>query len=719
MLKYFIITIILLTSNLSAEIRGIISDSLTHEPIEGALVKPSGMNLYSITDSKGNFSMQFSHFTFLELIVSHPDYNTKKLIVKYEDHHNINVEITKVGSITKEIQISAQDYDIIDSKEQLSGLALDRKKSITLAQTISDLPGLSVRSMGNATSRPVLRGLGSYRMVIAENSLPINDLSATSPDHAVTANSSNAEDIQLFTGPDILIYSNSLAGAVVNQNTMNSTKFQPQNTKFDIFTGFESATNSALINSKITYPVDIFAFSSSIDYKNSQNINSPEGQLSNTESDFLNGTASFAFYGNNLKANISASGISSNYGIPGGFVGSHPNGVDITMIQQNQMFDLSYCTSGFLNLAGLKLKRSYYNHKEFENSGIVGAEFVVREYSGKFYANHNDNYIFDAGTFGLDLAFREHLYGGFVFTAPTDELIAAPYWVFKKSLQKFDFKFGARYETRLYYPDMNYFETSNIERNKQYNLLSASLDLIYNLTSNFSIGSVISHSERAPSVDELYKEGPHLAAYSFEVGNLSLNREIASVYELKLKYESSKTNINANIFLYDYQSFITPRNSGDTNWATLLPIFVTSEIPAYLTGADIYINNQIVDDFWIDATFNYVYGVIKEANSPLPMIPPFNARISLKYQTGNYNFSINSKYASAQNRLDQFEESTEEYLIFGLSADYAFSINNSKNIIILDVENIFNQTYRNHLSRIKSIFPEAGINIRINYKLSI
>jgi len=33
------------------------------------------------------------------------------------------------------------------------------------------------------------------------------------------------------------------------------------------------------------------------------------------------------------------------------------------------------------------------------------------------------------------------------------------------------------------------------------------------------------------------------------------------------------------------------------------------------------------------------------------------------------------------------------------------------------LNNIFNEEYYNHLSKIKSIMPEAGRNILINYKL--
>lgn len=48
-----------------------------------------------------------------------------------------------------------------------------------------------------------------------------------------------------------------------------------------------------------------------------------------------------------------------------------------------------------------------------------------------------------------------------------------------------------------------------------------------------------------------------------------------------------------------------------------------------------------------------------------------------------------------------------------------FYLGNTSNTISLNVDNIFNKEYRNHLSRIKSILPEAGRNLRLIYKLML
>jgi iron complex outermembrane receptor protein len=179
----------------------------------------------------------------------------------------------------------------------------------------------------------------------------------------------------------------------------------------------------------------------------------------------------------------------------------------------------------------------------------------------------------------------------------------------------------------------------------------------------------------------------------------------------------NRTKMSLTSYVFDFSSFITPRNSGDTNWATLLPIFATSEVPAMMAGIDFGVDHNLWRNFWVRSNLNYVYGEIKDEDSPLPMIPPFNGLLAFEYRSQDFNFGLKSEFASAQHRTDRFEEPTDSYIIFGIDANYNFLYNGVYNSIYFSIENIFDTVYYNHLSRIKSIFPEFGINFRISYKL--
>ena len=81
------------------------------------------------------------------------------------------------------------------------------------------------------------------------------------------------------------------------------------------------------------------------------------------------------------------------------------------------------------------------------------------------------------------------------------------------------------------------------------------------------------------------------------------------------------------------------------------------------------------------------------------------------------SFEMNSEFAAKQNQVDEFEEPTAGYVIFNSALQYSFNTDNLIHNFSLNLDNILNKEYRNHLSRVKSILPEAGRNLRLTYKM--
>jgi iron complex outermembrane receptor protein len=60
---------------------------------------------------------------------------------------------------------------------------------------------------------------------------------------------------------------------------------------------------------------------------------------------------------------------------------------------------------------------------------------------------------------------------------------------------------------------------------------------------------------------------------------------------------------------------------------------------------------------------------------------------------------------------------TAGYAVLNLSSQFMFAGKGNIHSLSLNLDNIFNTEYRSHLSRIKSILPEAGRSLRVTYKL--
>lgn len=91
--------------------------------------------------------------------------------------------------------------------------------------------------------------------------------------------------------------------------------------------------------------------------------------------------------------------------------------------------------------------------------------------------------------------------------------------------------------------------------------------------------------------------------------------------------------------------------------------------------------------------------------------------IEVTYKTHNWSLGLLNEWALKQTKVDEFEEPTNSYFIQNLFFQYAFTTDEYVHNFSLNFDNIWNKEYRNHLSRVKSILPEAGRNVRLLYKL--
>ena len=254
-------------------------------------------------------------------------------------------------------------------------------------------------------------------------------------------------------------------------------------------------------------------------------------------------------------------------------------------------------------------------------------------------------------------------------------------------------------------------------RERNFSSFSASASLIYDLGNAFYFGTNLSRSTRIPSIEELFSEGPHLAAYSYETGNPDLNLEKGFGTEFFVYYKKNGFFSLLNLFYNDLEYFIIPRNTGKINFSTLLPVFSTSGVPAILKGAEFQAEINFLNSFLLNGTLSYTEGNFKNEDSPLPAIPPLKAIFDLRFSKSKFQVGLNTEIVAEQNKVDQFEFPTKGYAIAGFYFQYYFPIAGTINNLVFGVENIFDKEYRNHLSRVKSIMPEAGRNFKASWKL--
>ncbi|WP_420806118.1 TonB-dependent receptor [Ignavibacterium album] len=708
-------------------LEGIVLDAENSEPISNAAVQLVGTDLYTTTKSDGTFSLQISIQINFRIKITHLAYQEKLIDFKSQDELNKKLIVYLIPKIINLSTVVVSEHrstslieEIRDYSNILGGRELQRNLSQTLASTLKNESGLSVRSMGPAPSRPVYRGLGQDRILISEDGMKTVDLSATSPDHAVTIEPFTSDRIEVLRGPKILTKTSSTVGGIVNVSR-NEIPQQIHNTYHLTVGGYIETVNKGYLGAiQSEIPINPLAIRFELSRRNTSDLETPEGLLKNSSSENLNSAIGLSYINDFGYIGGAFRFYDLSYGIPGGFIGAHPKGVTIDITKNQIHFDSNIKFLNDSNYFRLSYKNIYYRHKEFEFSGRIGSEFRIITNLANVDFNHTSLFSFDEGIFGISAEHRDFEIGGFVFTPPTKSLNISAYLFEEINFGKTNLNFAARYSFDDIKPKVEKSDSKiGAIREKTFNNLSLSASILYQLSDNVFIGSNISRSTRVPTIEELFSEGPHLAAYSYEVGNPDLGSESGIGTEVFVYHKFEKLNFNLNAFYNNFESFIIPRNSGEINYQTFLPIYKTFGVGAILYGIDGSVNLNLYDSYYLSSSFSYTKGVFRENSKPLPQIPPFKGTTGVQFKTDNLQVGLNCEWALAQNDVDIFEQPTDGYLIFNSFVQYLFYIGESVNSFSINADNIFNKSYRNHLSRIKSILPEAGFNIRLIYKFML
>jgi len=648
------------------------------------------------------------------------------------------------------VEALRQDQTLSDLQQpvvEVSGKNLRQNLGNTIAETIEDEPGLATRTMGPAPARPVLRGLSGDRLLVLEDGGRTGDLSATSSDHAVVIEPMTAERIEVIRGPEALQFGGSTLGGVVNvvrnyvptnlpHRLNGSASFQGQSVNSGYSGGAEF--NGSL---------GTFAYRADGSYRSSQDVNTPQGSLLNTGLENLNGSLGASLIRNWGFLGAAGGYYESQYGIPPDPYGGHPNGVTIDLKRthfesQTEIYPNPDCICRF----NVKYNYSRYQHTEFESNGAVGIKFGLLTHNLSATMRTRELGIFTNGIIGLWGEYRDYATGGLSFTPPTKEYSAAGYVYQETHFGDFMVNASLRFDVRLTRPS----EEKIIERedftlfirDRSFSGISGAVSGHYHMSKHWATGLSFMRSFRSPTIEELFSEGPHLAAYAYEVGNSELDTEKGIGLETFFEYHTEDFNWDFAVFYNNISGYIYPKNTGrfSLRRADLLVYQHVGE-NVTMTGFETTLNWRLSRKWTAGGNLSFVVGERTEVQEPLAQIPPLGGKLRLNYNIDSFTLSGHLHFAGPQDRLGENENlfpvldsngnlikdisgdpvleqrSTENFVVMDLSAEYLFSTGAFLNTLSFSIENIFDTEYRKHLNRVKQIMPEPGRNFKILYKM--
>ncbi|BBK43381.1 outer membrane protein [Allostella vacuolata] len=650
-----------------------------------------------------------------------------------------------LGSILVTAPLGQTQSDIVEGTTVLEGDALDRRRELTIGDTLRGTPGVAATGYAAGASRPVIRGQSGPRVRVLQNGLDTFDASNISPDHAVAAPTAGAQRIEVLRGPATLLYGSSAVGGLVNvidgripdrmpRGGLAGTARLEYGTAARELSGFGAV--DAAIGRNVVIHAEGFAQNAS-DYSIPGYANDEareHGQKGKVENSFVRtrgGSVGASYIGDWGYVGLSVARFATKYGIPsGGHVHAgeeeedhdheeehdhdheheHEEAERVTIDLRQTRYDAKFgLTRPFGGVEEVRGRIGYadYRHKELEN-GETGTVFKNRSWEGRLEAEHSPIGGL-RGVVGVQGGRRDfRATGEEAFLPPTVTDSFAAFLLERYEVGPWLFTAGARLEhTQV--------EAAALGRERSFTGGNVALGATYRLGGGWQVGASLARTERAPSAEELFSNGAHLATSSFEIGDPNLGKETAWTAELSLRKRQGDVTGGINLFASRYKNFIF----GDLTGATSdgLDVLQYRQADADFRGFEIEAGWTFArGSGWalsVDGQVDFVWAENRSAGQALPRIPPVSYTVGANADLGQLGLRAEVQGALRQDRNAPTETETGGYTFLNASVSWRPLPDNDAFTLQIQGRNLTDAEGRNHVSLLKDVAPMRGREVRL------
>jgi iron complex outermembrane recepter protein len=609
-------------------------------------------------------------------------------------------------------------FDAFQAVSSLDSVSLVEKSHTSIGDVLDGQPGVAKRSFGPGTTRPIIRGFDGDRVLILQDGIRTGSLSFQSGDHGEPLDVLSLSRLEVVKGPATLLYGSSALGGVVNAVTgHHHVHVHPH----EGLRGYVSAVGGTANaqgggSGGFEFGKGNWLLWGNGGGQRTGDYHTQLGQIPNSETRINDGLAGFGYFGNKGFFSLGYGINDGRYGIP--FAGEFEAGEEEGGEEEPATIDLKFrrhnvpVTFGFRQLNSfldsltVSLHYSKYQHQELEGDE-VGTTFNNQQYVYRaVFDQHRAGRL--TGSFGFWGLRRDYeTIGAEALAPPVNQDAIALFTLQELGFERFRLQFGGRLEHNRYDP-LGLDERS-------FTGFSGAAGIHIPLWKGGAFVMNYTHSYRAPALEELYNNGPHIGNLTFEVGNPNLTREMADGVDFSLRHNGERVRAEANFYYYNINDFVFLAPTG--NIEDGLPEADYSQADSRFLGTELGLDFGLHRNLWLNLGLDTVDAQLTESNTPLPRIPPLRGRVG--FEASYRGFSFKPEVVMARDQDDVFinETRTAGYTVFNLSASYAFPQRHLAHIFSVNAFNLGDRLYRNHLSFIKDLAPEIGRGVRFTYTL--
>lgn len=727
--------------------RVVLRDAVT-EPIAGATISLPGLGRVAVTDATGAYLLRRLPAGVHEVFAQRGNARSdrRRITVSPGDTTVADFELAvahtlEAITVTGSPRGQTTALESFGAVTSVSARDLAERMSGSLGESLEGEPGVAKRSFGPGSARPIVRGFDGDRVLIMNDGLRSGDVSSQSGDHGVLTDPASLKRVEILKGPATLLYGSNAIGGVVNAVSHHDFTHEPPPTGLTGFGTIDggSADERVGANVEVQYGSDGWVAWGGGGARRTADYDTPAGAVPNSASDLQR----VAFGGGRHSTTAFLDGSveydQGRYGVPfaaqfeggtgetdgdGGGAAAAAERIEIdgdrTALRLNAgLRELG----GWIEDAHAHLTYIDWSHRELENES-VGTTFSNRSFV--FRAEANQRQIGRlGGTFGVWGQTRSfEATGEEALSPPVDQRSFAVFALEEIAFEHVRLAAGLRLEGNRYDVDGGLPDRS-------FTGVSGSLGANVPFAEGAALYANLSHSRRAPALEELYNDGPHVGNLTFETGDPNLGVERANGIDAGVRLQSEALNLETGVFYYDIGDYTYLAPTGEVEDG--LPVGVYRQGDARYFGFEAAGDVRLVDRVRLQVGADYVRadltgtgasagaapgpGGAPSASEPLPRIPPFRARLGLDWHIRGLDLRPEAVFVAAQNRTFGAETSTDGYTLFGLTASYTLLRGDRQHLVSLRFYNLGNERYRNHSSFIKDLAPEIGRGVQLTYSL--
>ena len=736
------------------------------EPLPAVTVILPDLEIGALSDEEGRFRLEnvpvgrhTIEFRFVgyrtirsEAVVSETGSKALELSMQPEALLGEEVTVTGERDLAGELTGSSQSVLVLPLSE------LEERRGQTVGETLESLPGVSTLTTGPAVSKPVLRGVHSSRVLVLNAGIT-QEGQQWGGDHAPEIDPFSPARIEVLKGAAGVQYGAGAIGGVIRIEPpeLPTRPGMGGRLNTNLFSNNRQGAGSLLLQGALRR-LGGLKWRAQGSLRRAGDAHAPVHVIRNSgfderdysvalgyTTDWMDTEAYFSHFGTWIGifkgahiGNTTDLRRSIERGDPT-IVGSFTYEIDNP--RQRVDHDLLSVRSlvRFEGKGNLELRYGQqYNRREEWDSharsgGVARPGFSqgLQTHSGDVIFQHRNfgNWYGKVGVSGMRQENKRFSTGFLIpdFLAYSAGVFALESWTKGNTTVET----GLRYDYRWMeiYSNTGRRATEIVEGGVfTYRNLTGVLGLIYALTPDMAVAANFGRAWRPPGVNELYSHGVHHGTAQFEIGDKELDTESSLNTDLALRYQGERGRGELGLFRSQYRNFISllPADDLVLTIRGAFPKFTYVQNDAVIQGFDGYLEYELTRHMEAHLSASFVRGRNTAENEPLYQMPStrFIAGLSFHLPTGgrllDAGIGLEGRFVLRQDNFPEgidYADPPAGYELFDLDLHAEIAVADQPVRVQFGIRNLFNQRYRDYLSRFRYFIDNPGRNVTFGMSL--